>query len=333
MMLVLMVLAALTIISLGLDFSHVVAVRAQLRNAADAAALAGAQQLFSDPSTCKQYALWVAQKNIADGLNVKNTPNVIDVNATTVPPVGANMGTVTVDITMTLKDIISPIFGRMLDNVHVVAVAGAAGKVVTTYKNTVFPLAVSLDEVPSAQGKGTAGPSLLQAIEDGSNALTIYVNSQSYKNGAFTSFTDKQTNANWLNNAIDQALGIPPKQSVEIPPVSIGEDIYLNNGNVGQQRLASDPEFSQLTAPDRVIVLPVMSGKPAYNQTRRCIGFVAVHVDAVNKPHGNGIVESLHVQLRKIAIPGVTGTLPSTGIEEWDTALYEIDPSTIKLLQ
>ena len=49
-------LAIFMICSMGVDFSHLVSLRAQLRNAADAAALGGAADLSTNPDNCNQDA-------------------------------------------------------------------------------------------------------------------------------------------------------------------------------------------------------------------------------------------------------------------------------------
>src|SRR5262249_52016099 len=66
----------LTILGLGtfaLDFSHVLAVRGELQNAADAAALAGAGAFAKlEEESAETHALDVANANTADGRAVSN---------------------------------------------------------------------------------------------------------------------------------------------------------------------------------------------------------------------------------------------------------------------
>lgn len=340
MMLIALILIISSVMALGVDYSHLVASRAQLRNAADAAALGGAMQLFTNPSSCEQYAKLIANENLADGVRLNDENSRVDVSAVAVPPVGTNLGTVTVTIKLTLNHLLSPLFGRYLDNVKVVSVAGWAGQVTQPYEDVMFPLAVSLDRRPGADIKPGnnnnvgSGRSLLDAIK-GDKIFTIYINSQKYKNGAFTSFTEKNTNANWLNDAIAKCLDIQTSKNddVTIPSVKVTVDnIYLANGVMGQKALASDPQYSALTD-GRTLILPVIDGDPAYNQSRLCIGMVAVQVLSVTKNEGNGVVEKLVVKIVDTAIPGVCGTLNSTGNPEWDWAIKQTLPKTVKLLR
>jgi Flp pilus assembly protein TadG len=345
MMLIPLILIVMSLVSLGVDYSRLVSVRAQLRNAADAAALGGAMQLFKNPSTCDQYAIALAQQNLAENVSLDDNHSQVTVTSKTVPPSGNNLGTVTVDISMNMQDVLSPIFNRYMDAVHVTSVAGGHQSIVTQpYEDILFPLAVSLDSKPGQNSKGPgnnnnnnnvgSGKSLLDAI-NGDKMFTIYLNSQQYKNGAFTSFTEKNTNANWIEDAIAKCLDITGKSfdDVTIPSVQIGvDDIYLANGILGEKQLAGDPFYSQLTD-GRVLILPVINGDPAYNQSRLCIGMVAVKVLAVSKDSKNGVVETLTVQIVDQAIPGVSGTLDTTGNAIWDNAIAKTEPKMIRLLR
>ncbi len=334
MILIALLLIITSVMSLGVDYAHLAASRTQIRNAADAAALGGAMQLYKDPSTCEAYAKTLAEHNIADGIKLKNFSDQVIVTATTQAPTTTDLGKVTVTIDVLLDDLISPIFGRFSDRIHCVSVAGGTGTVVRSFEDVLFPLAVSIDFKPSGvKGEPSTG-SLADAI-NGSKLLTIYINSQKYKNGAWTSFSTKNTNANWITDAIAKCLGIQSSKysDVIIPSVHIGvDDIFLNNGVAGQKDLADDPFYSKLTD-GRTLILPVISGDPALNQSRLCIGMVAVKVLAVTKNDKNGVVETLVVQIMDTAIPGIAGTITATGNPQWDTALGEATPAVVKLLQ
>ena len=162
------------------------------------------------------------------------------------------------------------------------------------------------------------------------DSVTFYINSQQYKNACFTSLTEKNTNANWITNAIDESLGLQPKNSVDIPGVKVGDTIYLDNGVTGQKRLASNPQYQALlNAP--VLYLPVMQGDPPYNQSRICVGFIAVHVTGVTINQSGGMVESLTCTILKGLASGTTGTIPSTGNTQTDSALVRLAPTGLKV--
>jgi hypothetical protein len=321
------ILMLFIIIALGVDFSHLCSIRSQCQNAADAAAYAGACKLFSSPDLCDSYALSLASANLVEGRQLYNVPGEISVVSQTVRPEGNNLGTVTVTIDFRARDMIFPLCQRYLDRIKVVAVAGAAGSLKKTYINSLFPIAVSLDAVPSK------GNSLLNSGGVG-HSFTMDFNSQKYKNAGFTSFTVKNNGANWLTDAIAQCLGITGDKydPVTIPSVAIGDDIFLNNGIDGQKRLGDDPFFSKLCAVDRVIVLPVISGEPAYNKSRECIGFVALHVSSVEKGQ-NGVVLDMTCEIVGTSVPGMSGTIPPTGDGSWDTIITQVDPKVVKMLR
>lgn len=323
------VLIVFLLCSLGTDISHLVAVRAQMRNAADAAALAGAADLFKNHNDCHRHALAVAEINVADGYPVSNKSESVTVTTAVVPPVGNDLGTVTVNVKMILNNLVTPVFGRMLDTLDVTAVAGGAGKLVEVPENILFPFAPSIDTLPSPDKGADPTPLMNRKVGD---IHQFYINSQQVKNGGFTSFTEKNTNAQWVREAISQSLGITPSQPGFIPPVKVGDDIYMSNGVLGEKTLADDPYLSKLCEPDRTIWLPIIKGDPPYNQTRKCIGFMAVKVLNVttNQP---GIVETLTVRIQSSLVDGTGGKIPSTGNGQIDTALNNFAPGVVKLLR
>ncbi|MBX9570950.1 MAG: hypothetical protein K2X77_18795 [Candidatus Obscuribacterales bacterium] len=159
----------------------------------------------------------------------------------------------------------------------------------------------------------------------------IYINSQQVKNGAFTSFTKPNPNANWLNDVIDQQLGLAAPVPNMVPSVKIGDPISLINGVAGQKSLAEGDRLQALQDKP-IIYLPVMSGTPPFNQERPIIGWIAVKVDNVVTNQSGGVVETVEVTLLKAPILGRKGDIPPTGDASWDTALQNFSPSTVRLL-
>lgn len=356
-MLVAFILIMMCLMCLGVDYSHLVSTRTQLRNAADAAAMAGAYMLYEDPSQCDEHAIQVAEQCVADGLKLQNVDGVVAVTVNTTAPNGGQWGRVEVTIDYTMDEIIGPMFNRFDDHIIVRAVAGGTGRVVRPYEGIEFPLAISLNATPGngpgnggnagngkgggKQGNGNgnnenagAGISLLDAINGENKTFHIYINSQQYKNGAFTSLTVKNANANWLSSAIAQSLDIQDKryEHVTIPAAGIGDEIYVTNGLQGQKQLADEPFFSKLTD-GRIIVLPVFSGDPAYVQTMTVIGFVTVKIRGVTTNGKKGEVETLTAELVDAAIPGISGNVASTGNQNWDQALAQVNPKVYKMLE
>lgn len=162
------------------------------------------------------------------------------------------------------------------------------------------------------------------------DTVVFYINSQQYKNAAFTSLTEKETNANWIDNAIEQSLGLQSPIPGYIPSVKAGDDIYLMNGVAGQKKLASDPDYTALVN-KKVLFLPVISGNPPFNQSQKCIGFIAVRVTDVEINQSGGVVESITCKIIRAIGPGTSTTPIDSGNATNDQALVRLAPGPIKL--
>jgi Flp pilus assembly protein TadG len=302
----------------GIDIGHVAAIRHQLQNAVDAAAIAGAMDLSTDPTLCESDAIAVAKENRADNCSVLDGAGPMDVKVAVKPCTPTAYGTVTVTASMRINHLFAPIFGGFSSELSATAVAGAAGKLTGMYGNGAFPMAVSMD---SLEGLGNG------------DSVTWYLNSQQYKNAAFTSLTEKSANANWLNNAIAEMLGLPAKTDVNIPSVSVGDTIYLTNGIDGQKQLADDPYFGALMNQE-IIFLPVIQDQAPYNQTAKVIGFIGVQFTNISKASKNGIVETMVATIKMPMTEGMSmDQMPKTGNPTWDTSLNGFAPGVVKLIR
>ncbi|HEY9792160.1 MAG TPA: pilus assembly protein TadG-related protein [Candidatus Obscuribacterales bacterium] len=291
----------------AMDISHNVTVRTELQSATDAAALAGARDLLQDNTinNASNDALTVAGENTADGLAVSNgTPND---SVTEVDQFDAanQTGTVTVDGSRQIHNMFSSLFGHSSDTVNTHSVAQAWRSVTTIYPNQAFPMMVSLDTT-----QGNQIPLYQHKVGD---TFNIYINSQQWKNAAWTGFNTGNTNANYITNAIDQLFGFSAMQPGYIPQMSVGDTMSLGNGVAGQKQLAGGNYINVLTDPQFNIVLPVMSGDPPYNQSRQADGYVIVHVNSVDINQSGGQVETFHVTIVKGVVKG-TGGIPGTTV-------------------
>jgi hypothetical protein len=304
--------------------------------------------LWIDPDKCSEYARKIAEENLADGVKLTtNNHNVIRVDAVTnIPQDNVGMATVTVTIEMMLKDIVSPIFGRIIDHVTVESCAGAAGSVTRPNANVLFPLAVSIDSVSGDNGTGKgnnlsndnggsknnvgSGVSLLQAMQGNNNPrmFDIDLNSQQYKNAAWTSLSSDPTNASWLKDAIAKSLGDATKKDVTIPSVEVGKTyIDLGNGIMGQKDIGD--RHAQLF--EKTLYLPVIQGDPPFNDKRLVIGIVAVKVRHIESD--KGLPQRLHVEIVGACLPGMgTHDFPKTGNGDHDKAIIGFQPKVAKLL-
>src|SRR5579875_4161987 len=98
--------------ALAVDLAHVQTVQGELQNATDAAALAGAQAMVSDPSNADADATAVASENTADGRAVAQGSGC-NVNVTVLPVDSMGDTSVEVDASMTVHHALARIFGRL----------------------------------------------------------------------------------------------------------------------------------------------------------------------------------------------------------------------------
>jgi hypothetical protein len=300
-----MLWACVAISSIAIDIYHIAAVKAQLQNATDAGALAGAQELWRNKDQASADAYLVTGLNSADGRSVKNGSPDTTVQVTVVPPTDTTYGTVEVDAAMTIKNMIAPIFGRGHDVITVSSVAGTVGSLKQLYADQPFPMAVSWDAQPDG------GVPLLTAKPG--ERFTFYLNSQQVKNAGFTSFTRHPASASYIQNSVEQALGLAKEVPGYRPALSIGDDIYLNNGIAEQKRLGRGDEYAAITDPSRPpLVFPVISGEPAFNQSSKVIGFLTFRVTDVKTGQGGGVVESITGVIERAQVRGQSGP-PGTG--------------------
>ena len=322
----------------ALDYAHVETVRGELQRATDAAALAGAADLTVDQSNVDADALQIAGDNNADGRAVSNLTSGMVVTSLPTYSTTSSNGSEQVSATATIQHTFARIFGDWSSTTTVTSTAGAGGNLKAIGDNQAFPLAVSIDtKSADAGGKGNGGgtPAYTGPLYNAriGDTVVFYINAQKYKNAAFTSLTEKNTNANWITSAIDQSLGITRSVPGFIPGCKTGDALFLDNGVSGQKTLASDPELSKLQAAAG-LVLPVMSGDPPYNQSRTCIGFITVHVTSVQINQSGGNVEAITCQLVKGLADGTDGSIPSVDNGgNIDKALAADSTSAVKLIQ
>lgn len=309
--LLLLLLAFCCIGAIALDTAHVAAVKSELHNATDAGALAGAAHLWFDIDKAEPDAIKFTAANKADGKSVSNSTPGCNVVVEVTAPKGATPGKVAVTAHMTTQHFFARLFGHDQDVVDARSVAGTTGLLWRIASNEAFPIAVSLDQVPST--KDFTGVPLNSCDID--DEFVLWLGAKGIKNAAFTSFTDKSANAAFIKSAIDQGLELSPKIDGFIPSFAVKDDLYLTEGILGQQGLAKEPYQTALI--NRVLVLPVIEGPPPYKQTRPCVGFIGLKVTKVKVNPDNGIVEGIVGTLCKPQVLGETGPYPIDG--SWPT--------------
>lgn len=323
-----LIVVAIGIGSFALDIAHIAAVQTELQNGVDAAALAGARELANNNSDPQTRALMVAGENTADGRFLSNASPNTTVSAFLTPPTATTPGQVRVTADMTIRHLFAPIFGKQTEQLHAVATAGTTGTITGIACDMTFPMVASIDAVPTDKGV-PMGPAL-KDLRVG-DPVDFYINSQQVKNAAFTSFTESSANANYIQDAVDANLGLIELDPCVIPSINIGDDININNGVVGQKKLAKD-DRGEIFTNDWLIFIPVVSGPVPINQSRPVLGFIAVEVSSVELNKSGGEVEVIHGTLVRRAAPSIGGTIPSTGNNSWNNALNSLSPGAIKLL-
>jgi len=316
----------------------------ELQNAVDAAAIGGAKTLGIEPENAEYHALEIAAGNDTDGWPVDNETAGTKVTAVATPPTTNDPGQMEVTATRQLQHMLAVLFDRFNDTITATAIAGTGGTVDDLYEGQAFPLIVSADTVPGivngngvGNGRGNVGntasfdpvPLYLKNIGD---EVHLYINSQIFKNAAFTSFTMNPVNATYIKSAIDQYLGIEKYEAGTIPSVEKGDDIYMINGVAGQKHLAQDPRKDLLMARP-YIVLPVISGNVPFNQTAEVIGFIAVKVTDVTINQSGGEVETITGTLVHGLVAGEHWTVSQT--QNLLGNLLSVDhlaPNTIRLM-
>ncbi|MBX9688207.1 MAG: hypothetical protein K2X27_15975, partial [Candidatus Obscuribacterales bacterium] len=286
LLIILTVIIGMVSAALAIDFSHMSTVRTELQNATDAAALAGAQDLWFDKSKCAPDALALAAMNYADGRAVANGTQGLHVDVTVTNPQPNIPGKVQVDAYIDVHHMFAPFFEHWTDRIEVSSTAGTQGKLWRLAAGQAFPMAVSLDAVPTDHKGNILGPALKE-LRPG-DTVTFYIGSQSMKNATFTTLTSKSANADAIDTMIDKLLGNDTKKDISIPSVAKGEDIYLNNGVMGLKDLAKEPRLSALKA-EEFLILPIINGDPAYNQTAKVVGFTALQVTKIEANPMKGV--------------------------------------------
>jgi hypothetical protein len=299
----LFVLVALLIGSVAFDIYHYSVVKAQLHNATDAGALAGAHDLWTNVNLCSADAFAIAAMNQADGRAVSNASNGTTVQVAVSPPGQNRYGSVRVDAQMKIRHFFAPMFSRYTDIVRCTSIAGTHGNLNEVFADQLFPLALS------ATASSPTNPIPLSSAKVG-DRFKLIINSQSFKNAAFTSLSSDPASGNYIQDAVMQALGLTPVKPGFIPSVTLGDNIKLNNGIVGQKKLASPAELQALTDPSRPpLILPVINGDPAFTQSGTVVGFVGIRITDVTLTQGGGVVETITGILQRPQVDGLSGPI------------------------
>jgi hypothetical protein len=319
-------MAIIGIGAFGMDVSHNVTVRTELQGATDAAALAGAQSLLhpSTENNAFSDALNVASSNSADGKLVSNS----NPSFTVQPTQGTwdnstNSCQFSVRATKTIKNMWSKLFGHHSDTIRTRSTAQCWRSIVSVDKDMMFPLAVSIDTT-----QGHDHPLYKSQIGD---IVKFEINSQQWKNAAFTTFNITNPNANTLTHLVDQNLGFLPYDGT-IPPMQIGDQLSMTNGVAEQKNLAKGEYLQGMIDPNRTLIIPVMSGEPPYNSSRKIVGFMAVKIKNIRiNNRGGGEVETIEAQIVRFATKGLGG-VPHGSNNEIDQGMRDISAGTFKLV-
>lgn len=305
------VLAGVLIGSVAVDPYHIQAVRTQLQNATDAAALSGAQDLSSNPDLAEPHALLIAAANRADGKAVSNSSAGTTLTVSVTPPDQATRGEVQVTASMRISHLFAPIFGRADDLITVSSTAGRSSTLKRVFAGqATLPLAACWS-VPSDDGLSLSQKRV-------GDQISFTIDSNNYTNAGWTSLSPDHPDANSVNGMIEYVAqaathgsssnahnGAPP------PAVWVGEQIGMMNGNLGCN-LAQAGNSAGQTLIGKDVTLAVIDGTPSLNQTSTVVGFIGFTIESItfsNGNDGNGQVLKFRGTLTQTDAPG--SDLPS----------------------
>jgi len=323
--------------ALALETGHVVGVTAELSNAADAAAIAGAQQMMDDPDLAEYHALTVAALHRADGREVSSNSPDTSVTVVITQPTALDPGRVQVTAEMQIENTLARIFQRSAETVVVTSSAAPGGMVRKVFQDQLFPLAVA-GNVEPAGGDGSSG----SAGSDGNEELFEYTVGQPFtlnldvaspdRNAAFTGLGGQNTaNMNVIKAMMDQALGLQDVDGT-IPAVEVGQLIAQHSGTAGAVHLAQPSRLNALLNSDLVlpIVISPNSENFSFSQPTQVVGFFAL--DVTNVTVNRGKVVAITGTIIDKGVKGINGEPAQTEIAQWDEALRAISPSTVRLV-
>lgn len=280
------VLAGVLIGSVAVDPYHMQAVRSQLQAATDAAALAGAQDLFSNPNSAESDALTLAAANKADGRSVSNSSAGTTVTVAVTQPGAGSEGEVQVTASMQVSHLFAPVFGRRSD---VVTVSSTAGRSSTLQR--VFAGQATLPLAPSWTAPSDDGQSLSQ--KKAGDQISFTVDSNNFTNAGWSSMTPGSPDANLVNGMISYVAQANVHGNsgnsnswTPTPAVWVGENIGMMNGNLGINLSQPNNQAGQALIGETV-TLAVTDGTPPLNQTSTVLGFIGFTIDSITFSKGN----------------------------------------------
>jgi Flp pilus assembly protein TadG len=273
----------------ALDVVHSVLVHTELQSAADAGALAGAQDLIlaSTSGNAIADATNIAALNTADGKSC--TGAVVSIQA----------NTCTVELNQPITNFCGYFVGQPQTTISVLSTAGAYSSVTAVDGNTLFPIALSWDTL-------NAGPALKTKMLG--DQITITIESQQNSNGDWTGLTSGSHSASDILSLVNGIVNNTPNS---VPPVSVGDNINLTGGVGPKPQDFNGQNLAYIYG--QPIVLPIITGDPPFTQTRPCIGFLAVQVTNVGRSNpGNGL--QLTATIVKGLVKGTGGGTTTGGI-------------------
>jgi hypothetical protein len=321
------------------SISHALTVKAELQNAADAAAIAAAQDLCAEPEKAEIIGKSVAAMNRADGRPVSSKSSGTSVRVLVHEGINGESSRVELITHMKIQNLFGGLgwFGKEA-SVSAHSMAGTTGGIVTLGDDQAFPLAISIDAVPMC-GRIASEPLRSHHLGD---IVCLYTNAQQRKNVAFTSFLKTSDDLAYIRKVLDARLHmtadaqslLPGENATSerlVPNLAIGDSIYLNHGSFGQNYLATGGRLEALMR-HPTITVPVIVGNPQVKDKATIVGFLTVRVVGCTlNAHGQEL-DSLTVQLIKGIVSGKSGLLPSTNEASTDAALEELSSGTMKLL-
>lgn len=313
----LLLTVAVGAMSIAIDLGHIFLVRCELQRAADAGAMAGAIALLGitpgskgpvtvtpDCGRSLTACQRVVAANTADGSVLTLPPaDVIfgtwNMATKTFNPIGCgNPNLVTAVKVITRKDSIangpvalsfSKILGGMADKGITAEAIGLTGYPGTSLKT--FPLAVDVNKVPP-----------------NNTPFRIHLNPTGDDDGAWHSYKDQNTNANDLRQYVNGTK--------DTPPVSVGDNIYVQNGvDASVLQTIADQLAAKTAAGETYDVLVPIIPAGEHSTSAEVLGFATLEITEVVTTGGDKYIEA-HV-VPNFVSPGTMPGGPNYGTLSW----------------
>lgn len=308
-LMLLLIFVSILVGSFTVDTVHLLLVREQLQRATDAAAIAGAETLFTKPDQADSAARNMLSLHIVDGAKVCDAGDRSIQIYTEVPQEGG-FGTVEVKASILVHHLSKFLLFLHPTEVTVRSVAGGEGVLSTLHADQAFPIAVSISCTPEV--KGIKQPPL-NARKVG-DEVSLLFGATGAKNAAFTGL-HQLASKDEIRMRIRKVLGLHHDPNYHVDAVTVGDTINLINGTLGRDLLTNN-QIETALLEHTGIVVPLIDDDPSYNQQARVVGFMGLKVLGISWRNDPDSTSGATQEIRGRIVPVLArGESPAPGLE------------------